>query len=106
MSRESFHFKSPWRAIEGNAHLFEAEIERELAPGHPLFRLPVSALALLAGQDDVLVHVHTTPERFAVVHCTRSGHAEPPPDCPHTEFYDSFQDFTERRAQVDEQNLA
>ncbi|GHH70363.1 MafI family immunity protein [Promicromonospora soli] len=52
------------------------ELDREIAPGHPLHGEPFDILARFAGADEVLVRL--TAGRFALVHPTWSRRPEPP----------------------------
>ncbi|MEU4896632.1 hypothetical protein AB0B12_14210 [Streptomyces sp. NPDC044780] len=57
----------------------EAELLRELAPGHQLFDARVSAAARCEGCDDVLFSVANRPFPWAVVHLTWAGRQERSP---------------------------
>ena len=58
--------------VEGQAAAFEAELARELAPGHPLARAlaegRVRAVGVARGSDDVVFAVKGEKAPFAVVH--------------------------------------
>lgn len=71
------------------AAALEAELLRELGPGHDLFGEPVSVVARRLSQDDVVV---VTPSRAGVarVHLTWRGSAEPAP-WPRTAWFDSVE---------------
>ena len=49
---------------------FEAELSRELKPGHLLFGLPVTAIGCRYGQDDVLFEVRDGSGRIGVTSVT------------------------------------
>jgi hypothetical protein len=69
-----------WWAINPTiAAVFEAELARELAPGHPLFGLPVRAMGQGGNGDDVLLEVLDGSGRVASVHLTWARRAEAPP---------------------------
>ncbi|XUM21622.1 hypothetical protein ACRAVF_30785 [Bradyrhizobium oligotrophicum S58] len=70
---------------------FEAELARELAPGHALATLPVRIIAKRDDCDDILVTLNDG--RVAVVHLTWSGHREADTRCPTTAIYDSLEDW-------------
>ena len=71
---------------------FEQELRRELKPGHPLFGLPVAAIAY--DQDDVLFMAIEGSGRFAQVHLTWAGEKEKPP-WPGTTLFDSFDEWVQ-----------
>jgi hypothetical protein len=100
----SIEYTRPWQALTGafaHAPSFEAELQKELAPNHPLFGQPVAAIARQLGSDDVLFRVEVKPVRYAVVHLTRSGKTEPWPFSPSVEFFVSLEDFAERCMKID-----
>jgi hypothetical protein len=68
--------------------LIETELKRELKPGHPLFNLPVAAVARRNDQDDILLVLLDGSGRIAVVHLTWMGEKEKPP-WPSTVIFDS-----------------
>lgn len=68
----------------------EAELRRELCSGHPLFGLPVRAVARRGDRDDVLFR-SASDDRVFVVHLTWS--AETDPRWPATSEYASHQQF-------------
>lgn len=57
----------------------EVELQKELKEGHPLFGLPVAAVAERRGSDDVLFEILDGTGRFADVHLTWAGEREKPP---------------------------
>jgi hypothetical protein len=72
---------SPWLEPRSPDGLLR-ELQRELAPGHELYRKPVKALAVASDRDDVLfVVVESGVTKYAVVHLTWSRKAERLP-CP------------------------
>jgi hypothetical protein len=89
---------APWQAISPpDGAPLEAELRKELSPGHPLFGLSFSAIGRRSDQDDVLVVVHGDPERLAVAHLTWRSAPESDPQWPNTEFFDGERDWTARR---------
>jgi len=46
------------------------ELGRELTPGHPMYGLPVAAVARSTAQDDVLFELLDGSGRYAEVHLT------------------------------------
>ncbi|MGJ4902514.1 hypothetical protein ACQR0V_13165 [Bradyrhizobium sp. HKCCYLS2058] len=83
----------PWCALTED-HVrttFEAELAREIAPGHALANLPSSIIAKRDDCDDVLVAL--SDGRVAVVHLTWSGCREADLRWPTTVIYDSLDDW-------------
>ena len=80
-----------WFAIEPpeDGHAVEAELRRELKPGHPLFGVPLAAIGRRYDRDDVLVEFRDGSRRVAVVHLTWAGERERPP-WPATACFESF----------------
>jgi hypothetical protein len=80
----------PWWAIdETTAAAFEAELQRELSPGHALYGLPMRALGQGWNGDDVLFSITDGSGRVATAHLTWRRSAEPPP-WPDSAIYDNF----------------
>jgi hypothetical protein len=86
----------PFSAIEDPEQqaAFEAELKRELKPGHPLFGVLVGAVGWNCGQDDVLFELRDGSGRVAQVHLTWAGERETPP-WPGTLLFDNFADWVE-----------
>jgi hypothetical protein len=80
----------PWGQIDDatTAAAFEAELQRELSPGHTLFGLPLRAVGRRWDCDDVLFAVEDGSGRVAAVHLTCRQGAEPPP-WPNSGLYES-----------------
>jgi hypothetical protein len=79
----------------------QAELAREVAPGHPLFGLPTRAIGLGGSGDDVLFAVEDGTGRVAAVHLTWTHN---PPDCPPlpwAELYPSFSVWSAEEMQAD-----
>ncbi|SRR6266496_2633174 len=72
-----------WVPAEKRAGL-EAELQTEVAEGHPLFGERVIAIARCEGCDEAVFSVETDPVRFVSVHMTWRGAPERPP-WPRTE---------------------
>lgn len=91
----------PWTAVN-NAQGLEAELARELLPGHRLHGRPgLRAVARRADSDDVLFASDTI---VAVVHLTWAK--EPRPTQPPAEIYSSLEDFVSRRMNPDHDAFA
>ena len=81
---------SPW-ITPSSANELASELEREVGPGHPLFRKEAKALALATDRDDVLFEIFDGSQRkYAVVHLTWSGKMERSARWPDTQFFDSL----------------
>ncbi len=80
---------------------FERVLDRELAPGHVLYGVPVAAVGKRDGTDDVLFQLLDGSGRVAVVHLTWTHSPPERPPWPATEVYASFEEFTEQRMRPD-----
>jgi hypothetical protein len=83
-----------WPIDAATAAAFEAELQREMSPGHPLFGLPLRAIGQGGNGDDVLFTVADGSERVAAVHLTWARAAECPP-WPGSELYEGFAAWAE-----------
>lgn len=91
----------PWTAVN-NAQGLEAELARELVPGHRLHGRPgLRAVVRRADSDDVLFVSDTI---VAVVHLTWAK--EPDPTQPPFEIFSSLEDFVSRRMNPDHDAFA
>lgn len=72
-----------------HAQAFEAELHRELAPGHPLHGRSLRVIAKALPNDDVIVECDGD---VAVVHLTWTKGLEPPP-WPQTTFIASAEEL-------------
>lgn len=88
----------PWYPASSSG--LEAELRKELGPGHPLFRSQAVAVGRRGDCDDVLFFLPNGPAPLAVVHLTWSGGAEGS-EWPQTTFYESLDDWVERRMKPD-----
>jgi hypothetical protein len=98
----------PWHSVADNSAQvarIQQELARELSAGHPLFGLPVHALARRQDCDDVLFAVDDGSGRVAVVHltCTRSPPEKPP--WPITLVYKSFETWMAERMRPDHEEF-
>jgi hypothetical protein len=81
---------TPWVEVV-NAAALEEELRREVAAGHLLFGLPVTAVARRRDCDDVLFKVLDGTNRYAVVHLTWRGCPGNDPRWPWVTFQDRLQ---------------
>jgi hypothetical protein len=72
----------------------EAELKREVSPGHPLFGREAICVGRRGDRDDALFFLPGSPDPLAVVHLT--WRPEKNPAWPHTVFYSSLDDWVER----------
>jgi hypothetical protein len=84
----------PW---EPAAPGLEAELQREVGAGHPLFGREAISVGRRGDQDDVLFFLPGDPFPLAVVHLTWAGRRERNPEWPHTSFYSSLEDWGDMR---------
>ena len=92
----------PWAIVDMQiANNCEAELRREVAPGHPIWGLEAKALAGRVDCDDVLFLLKTQTTAGAVVHLTWSGKIEKDTRWPTTEIYSSIEEWTEKRMKPD-----
>jgi hypothetical protein len=69
-----------WDALDpGAGASFEAELARQLSPGHRLYGLAVRAVGQGGNGDDVLFEMADGSGRVAVAHLTWARRAEQPP---------------------------
>ena len=94
----------PWWPVDVEqpelARAYERELQAELGNDHPLFGVPVTAIAKHDGCDDVLFRILDGTERLVVVHLTWARHPEPAP-WPAAEFYADRDAFVEHRMRPD-----
>jgi hypothetical protein len=95
---EELDWLDPWRPT---APGLEAELARELGPGHVLAGRRAIAVGRRVDNDDVLFLLPDGPALLAVVHLTWSGQREQRAEWPHAELYRSIDEFTERRMRPD-----
>jgi hypothetical protein len=82
----------PWTAVPPEAaRQLEAELAREVGPGHSLWGRRATALARRTDHDDVVFAIDGE-SRVAVVHLTYAGRRESSPDWPAVTFHASIQD--------------
>lgn len=75
-------FSQPWLRLEGdNARAFEQEATKEIASGHALHGLVLTAVAKCQVCDDVVLRA--SDGTFAIVHLTWTMKPDSPPR-PHT----------------------
>jgi len=95
---------APWAPVpRDTARGLEAELAKEVAPGHQLFGLPAQAVARRLDTDDVLFLVPGNPgsDHYVVVHLTWRGVTETDTTWPVTERYQSFGQWVDTRMRTD-----
>jgi hypothetical protein len=83
-------FVLPWYSVSHDTvqmDAMERELRRELASGHPLFGLPVKAVARRQDCDDVLFALRDGTGRVAVVHLTWTQSSPERPPWPVTTLF-------------------
>jgi hypothetical protein len=78
--------------VPGLAH----ELRREVAPGHPLYGIPVEAIGTRGDNDDVLFRLTDGSGRVAVVHLTWTQSPSERPPWPATQLYPSLEAWVEQ----------
>lgn len=94
----AIHWVEPWRAVVPG---LEVELRNECSAGHPLFGQKAISVARRFDSDDVLFLLLDHPAPLAVVHLSWTGRPERNPDWPHTTFFDSLEEFVEKRLTPD-----
>jgi hypothetical protein len=83
-------WRVPWHSVADDAAQvagMSLQLSRELAPGHPLFGLPVKTLARRQDCEDVLFAIEDGSGRVAVVHLTWTQRPPERPPYPWTVLY-------------------
>ncbi len=83
-------FRYPWKRLRGTAPALDAELQKEVAPGHPLFGCEATAVAKAVDSDAVLFAVSLPDTPWAIVHLTWRGQPETNPAWPHVELLSSL----------------
>jgi hypothetical protein len=95
----------PWHAVPPERRTqFDAEVARELAPGHVLTGRTLVAVAVRSDRDDVLFEVSGLG--YAVIHLTWSGRRENSREWPRTEVFSSIEEFRDRIMQRDHEEFS
>ena len=71
---------SPWYYIDDVSDSFSKELQKEVAPGHELYGVKISAVARRYDCDDFLFELHEHACKLAFVHLTFHGVPETDPD--------------------------
>ena len=88
----------PW---ERTTEPLEAQLYRELTPGHPLFGITARAVARRSDNKETLFALSDACLPFAVVRLCETPETLTSPLSPATEFYASLDDWVENRMQRD-----
>jgi hypothetical protein len=93
---EPIPWKEPWYSIEGETAAqaaLDAELAKELPPGHVLAGRRARAIGRRCDNDDVLYILDDPEPVYAVVHLTWRGDREDAPPWPGTSLYDNVADL-------------
>ena len=92
-----------WEAVSGTeAAGLVAELQSEAIPGHPLFGVPVRAVAAATGNDDVLFRHQDEPDRFTVAHLTWRQGPEIDARHPTVEFAGTWAQFVAEQQRIED----
>ena len=92
-----FELLTPWVPIDSAVSAkFEDEYAEEIGKGHPLYGVPVKAIARRVDRDDVLFRLLRHLCDYAVVHLTWSGREESDPAWPAHKIYTDDDDLVEQ----------
>jgi hypothetical protein len=83
----------PWHPVTddpGQVAAMKQELQRELAPAHPPFGLPMRTLGRRQASDDVLFAVEDGTGQVAVVHLTWTHSPPELPPYPQTVLYSNL----------------
>lgn len=97
--------KEPWYPINiERKNACEAELKNEISQNqHKLSQAICIAYAHFGPNDDVLFHIRDRNEiSFSVVHLTWKREPESSAVYPYTEYYETFDEFIEKRMNTDE----
>jgi hypothetical protein len=93
---------APWVPIDpADSERFEDEYAVEIGKVHPLYGVPVRAVARRVDCDDVLFELLRHLCEYAVVHLTWSGREESDPRWPSCQIYTDADDLMEQRIKPD-----
>ena len=93
---QKINWLEPWYFTDPG---LEEELIREVSPKHPLYAAKALAVGRRKDNDDVLFFLFNHQPPLAVVHLT--WRHEDSSEWPDTIFYESIQDFIDRRMKVD-----
>ena len=94
--KDSLQLLTPWEPIDSaDCERFADEYAVEIGKGHPLYGVPVRAVARRADCDDVLFRLLRHLCEYAVVRLTWSGREEPDPQRPGCKIYADEADLME-----------
>ncbi|MFA5975042.1 MAG: hypothetical protein WC859_02635 [Elusimicrobiota bacterium] len=99
MATDFTHFPwiAPWQAISlKGREAYEYELLSELAPGHPLYGVKITAIGRVCYGDDVLFQLEDHPAELAVVHLTYTGRPEKEAHWPSVVFYNNLDHWVAR----------
>lgn len=89
----------PWFGLDALepkfATTFEEVLKREVGPGHPLYGIPVQAIAKSESNDDMLYRLLDGTGRVAEVHLTWTRSPPERPPWPVTAIFASLDEWAE-----------
>jgi len=95
--RAPLQLLTPWEPIDpADSAKFEDEYAVEIGKAHPLYGVPVKAIARRVDRDDVLFELLRHLCDYAVVHLTWSGKEESGPAWPACQIYADADDLMEQ----------
>ena len=105
MKLDKIEFNEPWELLDDldlpSPTKLDTELSRTLAPGHVLEGNTFCAVARRFDRDDVLFHITSPEELYAVVHLTWATSRETDPAWPRTEIFATLDDFVNNRMKPD-----
>jgi hypothetical protein len=95
---DAMRWLHPWQACAGG---LEAELRREVGPGHVLYGLRAVSIARRVDDDEILFHVPRCHLPFAVVHLSGTRRTDADSIWPETVLYRSLDDWSARCMEPD-----
>lgn len=104
MLGDAMKWLEPWEPVRNSmdgAYLlaWEAELQLEVGPGHPLYQIAAQLIARRFDCDDALYEL--ADGRVAMVHLTWVQRQEHDPRWPETQIYTSLRSWEKERLAVD-----
>ena len=97
----------PWQALSAeHSAAINEQLQRELSPGHVLYGLDATAVAMSGARDDVLFEVAGHKNPLAHVHLTWSRSPIKEPRWPATQFFASWEDWVREKLVPDHEEYS